>query len=75
MPANDYETSQMINNLVGTVDKKLLVSQLSLVQDAEGAVELAEEESSSQVKDDEYAANDFTDTNAMASPSKTTDDT
>lgn len=38
-------------------------------------MELAEEESSSQVKDDEYAANDFTDTNAMASPSKTTDDT
>ena len=73
LPANDYETSQMINNLIGTVDKKLLVSQLSFVQDAEETVELAEEESSNQAKDDEYAAGDFADANTVANVTEPTD--
>lgn len=75
LPANDYETSQMINNLVGTVDKKLLVSQLSFVQDAEETVELAEEESNNQTKDNEYAAGDFADANATAGVVESMDDT
>ena len=75
LPANDYETSQMINNLVGTVDKKLLVSQLSFVQDAEETVELAEEESNNQTKDNEYAAGDFADANATDGVVEPMDDT
>lgn len=46
LPQNDLETSQMINNLVGTgiVDKETLAAQLSFVQDAKETVELAEAE-------------------------------
>lgn len=44
LPRNDYETSQMIMNLVGTVDKELLVSQLSFVRDSKETVELAKTE-------------------------------
>ena len=41
LPRNDYETSQMILNLQGIVDKELLVSQLSFVRDSKETVELA----------------------------------
>lgn len=44
LPRNDYETSQMIMNLVGTVDKELLVSQLSFVRDSKETVKLAKAE-------------------------------
>ena len=46
LPQNDLETSQMINNLIGTelVDKETLAAQLSFVQDAKETVELAEAE-------------------------------
>lgn len=46
LPQNDLETSQMINNLVGSgiVDKETLAAQLSFVQDAKETVELAEAE-------------------------------
>ena len=48
LPQNDLETSQMINNLVGSgiVDKETLAAQLSFVQDAKETVELAEAEAS-----------------------------
>lgn len=39
LPSNDYETSQMINNLIGVVDKELLVQQLSFVDDASDVVD------------------------------------
>ena len=45
LPSNDFEISQMINNLIGTVDKETLVSQLSFVKDASEIVELAKKES------------------------------
>ena len=44
LPRNDYETSQMILNLQGVVDKELLVSQLSFVRDSKETVELAAKE-------------------------------
>ena len=44
LPINNLEVSQMINNLVGIVDKETLVAQLSFVQDAKETVELAEQE-------------------------------
>ena len=44
LPQNDLEISQMINNLVGIVDRETLVSRLSFVQDAKETVELANKE-------------------------------
>lgn len=44
LPKNDFETSQMINNLAGTVDDETLVGQLSFVKDASKAVEAAREQ-------------------------------
>ncbi len=69
LPRNDYETSQMINNLVGTVDKELLVSQLSFVRDSKETVELAKQEDQdtlfSAVK---YAENEIKDANNDQEP-------
>lgn len=53
LPKNDFETSQMINNLRGTVDTPLLVSQLSFVRDGEEAYELAQQELQEADKYDE----------------------
>ncbi|MDL2235444.1 phage portal protein [Christensenellaceae bacterium OttesenSCG-928-L17] len=41
LPQNDLEISQIINNLIGLVDKELLVSQLSFVRDSKETIELA----------------------------------
>lgn len=57
LPSNDYETSQMINNLVGVVDKELLVQQLSFVNDASDVVD------DEPVIDDKYAQTEITDRN------------
>jgi len=56
LPQNDLETSQMINNLIGTelVDKETLAAQLSFVQDAKETVELAEAEASEDLSLDNY---------------------
>ena len=53
LPQNDYEQSQMINNLVGLVDKETLVAQLSFVNDAKETVELAKEESKPEFDDED----------------------
>ena len=63
LPSNDYETSQMIVNLDGIVDRELLASQLSFVKDASETVEIAEEDAEKPIKDDDYNANDYTDNN------------
>lgn len=57
LPSNDYETSQMINNLIGVVDKELLVGQLSFVEDAKETVEQAAKES---VDTGSYGTTDIT---------------
>ena len=44
LPSNDYETSQMINNLADFVDKETLISQLSFIKDASEIVALKEKE-------------------------------
>lgn len=59
LPSNDYETSQMIVNLDGIVDRELLASQLSFVKDASETIEIAEKEDSEAIKDDGYNANEF----------------
>lgn len=53
LPQNDLETSQMINNLVGMVDKETLVSRLSFIQDAENTIKKAEEEERAETKPDD----------------------
>lgn len=69
LPSNDYETSQMITNLDGIVDRELLASQLSFVKDASKTVEAAKQESDKPLKDAEYATNDYPDHNALDSAS------
>lgn len=44
LPKNNFETSQMINNLDGIVDRESLVGQLDFIEDASQTVEKAKEE-------------------------------
>ena len=44
LPQNDYETSQMILNLMGKVSDESLISQLSFVQDASAELEKRRQE-------------------------------
>lgn len=63
LPSNDYEISQMINNLDGIIDRELLAAQLSFVKDASDTIETAERDEQEQLKDADYNANDYTDNN------------
>lgn len=58
LPKNDFETSQMINNLDGTVDQETLVGQLSFVEDASVVVKKAKDEKAENVQD--FATQPFT---------------
>jgi len=71
LPSNDYETSQMINNLIGIVPKETLAAQLSFVKDPADAVEKAELEQESGLNGlaNNYADNEITDRNVT--PAKT----
>ena len=51
LPSNDYEISQMINNLADYVDAETLVSQLSFIKDASEIVELKKKEDEAKPKD------------------------
>jgi SPP1 family phage portal protein len=44
LPKNNLEISQMINNLLGSVSKETLVSELSFVEDAKKELEWAKME-------------------------------
>lgn len=44
LPRNDFETSQMVNNLAGLVSKQTLLSELSFVDDVKEEIETAEVE-------------------------------
>ena len=50
MPQNDYETSQMINNLSDVLSKETLLGQLSFVTDASEEVELMNKEKEENIK-------------------------
>ena len=64
LPRNDYETSQMILNIQGIVDKELLVSQLSFVRDSKETVELAAKEDKTTLESvAEFAKNEIKDAN------------
>ena len=50
LPSNDFEISQMINNLTDLVDKETLISQLSFIKDASEIVALKEKEDEEKPK-------------------------
>ena len=66
LPSNDYEISQMINNLSDLVDSETLISQLSFVKDASEIVEAKKKEDEAKPKDPydlAFANNEIGDTN------------
>ena len=66
LPSNDFEISQMINNLADYVDRETLVSQLSFVKDASEVVELKAKEDEDKPKasyDGAFAGNEIDDAN------------
>lgn len=66
LPSNDFETSQMINNLADFVDKETLISQLSFIKDASEIVKLKEQEDESKPSDpydDLFKQNEINDAN------------
>ena len=54
LPSNDFEISQMINNLADFVDSETLISQLSFIKDASDIVELKKKEDEAKPKADPY---------------------
>ena len=66
LPSNDFETSQMINNLADLLPAETLVSQLSFVKDASEEVELKKLEDESKPSDpydDLFKLNEIEDAN------------
>lgn len=66
LPSNDYEISQMINNLADFVDTETLISQLSFIKDASEIVELKAKEDEEKPKapyDDAFGNNEIPDAN------------
>ena len=66
LPSNDFEISQMINNLADFVDKETLISQLSFIKDASEIVELKAKEDEETPKapyDDAFSDNEIDDAN------------
>ena len=67
LPSNDFEISQMINNLADFVDKETLISQLSFIKDASEIVELKAKEDEEKPKapyNDAFDNNEINDANA-----------
>ena len=66
LPSNDYEISQMINNLADFVDSETLISQLSFIKDASEIVEAKKKEDEAKPKDtyeDLFSNNQIPDAN------------
>ena len=66
LPSNDFEISQMINNLADFVDAETLISQLSFIKDASEIVELKAKEDEAKPKaayDDAFSNNEMGDSN------------
>lgn len=57
LPKNDFETSQMINNLDGVVDQETLVGQLSFVNDASEVVKKAQKEHEESLANGNFGTN------------------
>lgn len=66
LPSNDFEISQMINNLADFIDTETLISQLSFIKDASEIVELKAKEDKSKPKasyDNAFSAVEIGDAN------------
>ena len=66
LPSNDFEISQMINNLADLVDAETLISQLSFVKDASEIVEAKKKEDEDKPKSPfelAFAGNEINDAN------------
>ncbi len=66
LPSNDFEISQMINNLSDVVDTETLISQLSFIKDASEIVELKKKEDENKPNDpyiDAFKNNEIADAN------------
>lgn len=66
LPSNDFEISQMINNLADYVDTETLISQLSFIKDASEIVLLKAKEDESKPKpayDNAFNNNEIVDAN------------
>ena len=59
LPKNDFETSQMINNVEGLVDQETLIGQLSFVDDASATAERAKEEKDERMTQANFATGNF----------------
>lgn len=67
LPSNDYEISQMINNLADYVDAETLISQLSFIKDASEIVKLKQQEDEQKPKDpydQVFSNNEIVDSNS-----------
>lgn len=62
LPKNDFETSQMINNLSGDVSQETLIGQLSFVKDASEEVKKANSEKEANIQSFGFGTNNFTKT-------------
>ena len=68
LPSNDFEISQMINNLSDYVCTETLISQLSFIKDASEEVELKrieEEENPKPTYDNMFSENEIEDSNEL----------
>lgn len=66
LPSNDFEISQMINNLSDVIDQETLISQLSFVKDASDIIKAKQEEDEAKPKspyDMMLAGNEINDAN------------
>lgn len=69
LPSNDFEVSQMINNLADLIDAETLISQLSFIKDASEIVALKKKEDEEKPKasyDDAFSDNEIDDANEDA---------
>ena len=69
LPSNDFETSQMINNLADHVDSETLIGLLSFVKDASEIVKLKAKEDEEKPKaayDEAFSGNEINDANQNA---------
>ncbi len=78
LPSNDFETSQMINNLADFIDKETAISQLSFIKDASEIVALKKKEDDEKPKapySDAFGNNEITDANENGEDDEITDET
>ena len=67
LPSNDFEISQMINNLADLLDKETALAQLSFIKNAKEIIERKAKEDEEQPKpayDDAFNKNQITDANS-----------